>query len=189
MFLRFRRWWRLARSGEPPLNSCLLSPSPRPNSSQAHPRRVARVAKQLEREIGMLLLTDPALRAAVSPPSRERENSGSLTGIASVSEVELTSNLQLARVYVSVYADAKNRAPAMRALERLQPYVRRRCGFSLFSFSFFPSQKEVPKSKTHRPSRRKNPKTGNQNKQLEQLKQGRVCDATALRSGDPLPRR
>jgi len=82
------------------------------------------------REIGMLLLTAPALRAAVSPPSRERERAGSLAGIASVSEVELTSNLQLARVYVSVYADAENRAPAMRALERLQPYVRRRYGLS-----------------------------------------------------------
>ena len=85
----------------------------------------------------MLLLTDPALRAAVSPPSRERERAGSLAGIASVSEVELTSNLQLARVYVSVYADAENRAPAMRALERLQPYVRRRYG-SFFFFRFFP---------------------------------------------------
>lgn len=81
----------------------------------------------------MLLLTDPALRAAVSPPSRA-PRSGSLTGIASISEVELTSNLQLARVYVSVYADAENRAPAMRALERLQPYVRRRYGFFVFIF-------------------------------------------------------
>jgi len=122
-------------------SSLLMPPPPLPpprlrdslqnsTTKQAHPRRVARVAKQLEREIGMLLLTDPALRAAVSPPSRERERAGSLAGIASVSEVELTSNLQLARVYVSVYADAENRAPAMRALERLQPYVRRRYGLS-----------------------------------------------------------
>lgn len=115
-----------------PQNSLIPPPHPLP---QAHPRRVARVAKQLEREIGMLLLTDPALRAAVSPPSRERERAGSLAGIASVSEVELTANLQLARVYVSVYADAENRAPAMRALERLQPYVRRR--YRVFYSWFF----------------------------------------------------
>lgn len=74
----------------------------------------------------MLLLTDPALRAAVSPPGRAPP-SGSLTAIASVSEVELTPNLQLARVYVSVYAGSdESRARAMRSLERLQPYVRRR---------------------------------------------------------------
>ena len=151
----FHRWWRLARKNllslsttsltsrsrflslSPPHNSQHNPTTPPTPTPQAHPRRVARVAKQLEREIGMLLLTDPALRAAVSPPARERERAGSLAGIASVSEVELTANLQLARVYVSVYADAGDRGPAMRALERLQPYVRRRCGTLYYYYYYF----------------------------------------------------
>ncbi len=39
--------------------------------AQAHPRRVARVARQLEREVGTLLSTDPVRLPASTPSARD----------------------------------------------------------------------------------------------------------------------
>lgn len=72
----------------------------------------------------MLLLTDPALRAAVAPTPGHA--TGSLLALASVAGVELTPNLAMARVFVSVYAAPDARAAAMSRLTGLQGYVRRR---------------------------------------------------------------
>ena len=72
----------------------------------------------------MLLLTDPTLRAAVAPTPGAATDS--LLALASVAGVELTSNLAMARVFVSVYAAPEARDAAMKRLTGLQGYVRRR---------------------------------------------------------------
>eukprot|EP00884_Botryococcus_braunii_P005709 jgi/Botrbrau1/15139/Bobra.0149s0011.1 len=48
----------------------------------AHPRRVARVAKQIEREIGNLILTDPVLQEAVCPEKKNGGGDDALSAIA-----------------------------------------------------------------------------------------------------------
>jgi len=103
--------------------SCLLC--------RAHPRRVARVSSQIAREIGDLLSHDPVVSAAVSPERAQLGGagagaSGAVSALVSVTDVQLSPDLQFARVLVSVYSDEKGRRRAMAALSRLQPYVRAR---------------------------------------------------------------
>ncbi|KAK9818255.1 hypothetical protein WJX72_009665 [[Myrmecia] bisecta] len=91
----------------------------------AAPRRVARVAKQLGREVGNLLLTDQVLQQAVCPEKRVGMDS-TLSAIASVSDVELSGDLQVAKVYISIYSDEQGKVTAMRGLSRLEGYVRKK---------------------------------------------------------------
>jgi len=64
--------------------------------TNAHPRRVAKVAKQLEREIGNLLLFDRRLKEAVCP-ERKAGVDDVMSGMASVTEVVLSGDLQVRR--------------------------------------------------------------------------------------------
>lgn len=93
----------------------------------AHPRRVAKVAKQIEREVGNLLITDKVLQAAVCP-ERRRGFDGALSALASVTEVAISNDLQVAKVYVSLYSDDVGKAAAMEGLQRLEGYVRKHIG-------------------------------------------------------------
>ncbi|KAL4447692.1 hypothetical protein ABPG75_004911 [Micractinium tetrahymenae] len=93
----------------------------------AHPRRVAKVAKQIEREVGNLLITDKVLQAAVCP-ERRRGFDGALSALASVTEVHVTNDLQVAKVYLSIYSDDVGKAAAMEGLQRLEGYVRKHVG-------------------------------------------------------------
>lgn len=96
----------------------------------AEPRRVARVNKQLEREIGSLLLFDKVLQKAVCPEKR-RGMDAAESAIASVTEVRITSDLQVARVYISIFSDPVGKQTAMEELARLQPYVRKKIGSNM----------------------------------------------------------
>ncbi|PRW60528.1 putative ribosome-binding factor chloroplastic [Chlorella sorokiniana] len=93
----------------------------------AHPRRVAKVAKQIEREVGNLLITDKILQAAVCP-ERRRGFDGALSALASVTEVHISNDLQVAKVYLSIYSDDVGKAAAMEGLQKLEGYVRRHIG-------------------------------------------------------------
>ncbi|PSC75148.1 putative ribosome-binding factor chloroplastic [Micractinium conductrix] len=93
----------------------------------AHPRRVAKVAKQIEREVGSLLITDKVMQAAVCP-ERARGFDGALSALASVTEVQISNDLQVAKVYISLYSDDLGKAAAMEGLQRLEPYVRKHVG-------------------------------------------------------------
>ena len=73
-----------------------------PARSQAHPRRVAKVAKQIEREVGTLLISDKLLQAAVCP-ERRRGFDGALSALCSVTEVQISNDLQVAKVYLTIY--------------------------------------------------------------------------------------
>ena len=93
----------------------------------AHPRRIARVAKQIEREVGSLLIYDKVLQKAVCP-ERKRGMDGALSALASVTEVQVTNDLQVAKVYLSIYSDDVGKEAAITGLQRLEGYVRKHIG-------------------------------------------------------------
>lgn len=86
--------------------------------------------KQLEREIGSLLLFDKVLQKAICPEKR-RGMDAAESAIASVTEVRITSDLQVAKVYISIFSDPVGKQTAMEELARLQPYVRKKIGNSM----------------------------------------------------------
>ena len=65
---------------------------------QAHPRRVAKVTRQIERELGNLLVTDKLLLEVTG--SREGGNP-----LCSWSGVEVSGDLQVVKIYLSVMTD------------------------------------------------------------------------------------
>lgn len=93
----------------------------------AHPRRIARVAKQIEREVGTLIIYDKVVQDAICP-ERRRGLDGALSALASVTEVEVSNDLQVAKVFLSIYSDDAGRAAAINGLRRLEGYVRHHVG-------------------------------------------------------------
>ncbi|GAB4822381.1 hypothetical protein N2152v2_009427 [Parachlorella kessleri] len=93
----------------------------------AHPRRVAKVAKQIEREVGELLVHDKVMQQAICP-ERKAGFDTYMSAVASVTEVQLSNDLQVAKVYISVYSDDVGKAVAMQSLHRLAGYVRKHVG-------------------------------------------------------------
>lgn len=94
---------------------------------QANSRRIARVSKQIEREIGSLLISDKVVMEAVCP-ERKRGIDDGLSALASITEVDISNDLQVAKVYLSIYSDEAGKAAAMRGLQRLEGYVRKHIG-------------------------------------------------------------
>ncbi|KFM27791.1 putative ribosome-binding factor A, chloroplastic [Auxenochlorella protothecoides] len=95
-----------------------------PSLVQAHPRRIAKVAKQIEREVGSLLIHDMVLQKAICP-ERRRGIDASMSAVASVTEVQLTRDMQVARVFLSIFSDEEGKAIALQGLQGLEGYVRR----------------------------------------------------------------
>lgn len=79
-------------------------------------RRLVRLNEQFRREIAEILRRD------VRDPR---------VGDVTVTAVEVTSDLWLARVYVSVPGDDKDRAEALKGLEAASSFIRRVLGGSL----------------------------------------------------------
>ncbi len=79
-------------------------------------RRLVRLNEQFRREIAEILRRD------VRDPR---------VGDVTVTAVEVTSDLWLARVYVSVPGDDKDRAEALKGLETASSFIRRVLGGSL----------------------------------------------------------
>lgn len=93
----------------------------------AHPRRIARVEKQIEREVGALLIHDKVLQKAVCP-ERRRGMDGAVSALASVTDVKISNDLQVAKVYLSIYSDEFGRSAALGGLQQLEGYVRKHIG-------------------------------------------------------------
>ena len=93
----------------------------------ANSRRMARVSKQIEREIGALFVSDKVVQAAICPERRRGIDDG-LSALASVTEVEVSNDLQVAKVYLSIYSDESGKAAAMRGLQKIEGYVRKHIG-------------------------------------------------------------
>ena len=65
------------------------------------------------------LLDAQVIQNAICPEHRVGYDS-SLSALASVTEVQLSSDLQVAKVYLSIYSDKEGRALALKGLSRLQ---------------------------------------------------------------------
>eukprot|EP00892_Ulva_mutabilis_P007152 jgi/Ulvmu1/4809/UM020_0094.1 len=93
---------------------------------QAHPRRVAKVSKQIEREIGQIMLTDKVLMDVTQARSTDGKRGGSL---CSCSGIHVTNDLQVVKVYMSVLTDDESvKERILARLSGLSGYVRRRIG-------------------------------------------------------------
>ena len=86
--------------------------------------RSERVAAQLQREVGRLLHSDRRCRCAVRPEEMEGQEGAAITALASCTGVELSSDLSIATVSVSIMSDETGREAAWRRLRALNPHIR-----------------------------------------------------------------
>ncbi|XP_021738751.1 probable ribosome-binding factor A, chloroplastic [Chenopodium quinoa] len=93
----------------------------------ANPRRVAMVAKQIRRELSDMLLTDTNLQFAVLPEAALGADRY-LSSVTTISDVEVSADLQVVKVYVSIFGDERGREVALAGLKAKAKYVRGKLG-------------------------------------------------------------
>ncbi|OVA12845.1 Ribosome-binding factor A [Macleaya cordata] len=93
----------------------------------ANPRRVKMVAKQIQRELSDMLLTDKVLQYAILPEAALGADRY-LSSLTTVSDVEVSADLQVVKVYVSVFGDERGRELAIAGLKSKAKYVRSALG-------------------------------------------------------------
>ncbi|KAK8522165.1 hypothetical protein V6N13_115137 [Hibiscus sabdariffa] len=123
------------------LNSCSF-PVPKPTAyirlrskpttgatvkCMANPRRVKMVAKQIRRELSDMLLTDKVLQFAVLPEAALGADRY-LSSLTTISDVEVSADLQVVKVYVSVFGDERGKDIAVAGLKSKAKYVRSELG-------------------------------------------------------------
>jgi len=74
-------------------------------------RRVARVSSQIQREVSQLLMS-------------EIKDDRVGAGMVSVTDVELSNDLQHARIFVSIYGTPEAKSETMEGLKASTPFVR-----------------------------------------------------------------
>ncbi|KAF0903291.1 hypothetical protein E2562_026574 [Oryza meyeriana var. granulata] len=122
----------------PPLPRRLaVAPVPRPPSSSsaalrvvrcmAKERRVRMVAKQIQRELADMLTRDPVLQRAVLPEAALGADRY-LSSLTTIADVELSNDLQVCKVYVSVFGDERGKKVAIAGLKAKTKYVRSQIG-------------------------------------------------------------
>lgn len=85
------------------------------------------VAKQIRRELSDMLITDNILKFAVLPEASLGADSY-LSSVTTITDVEITADLQVVRVYVSVFGDERGKEVAMAGLKSKAKYVRSELG-------------------------------------------------------------
>nr|GMC82391.1 probable ribosome-binding factor A, chloroplastic [Ipomoea batatas] len=93
----------------------------------ANPRRVKMVAKQIRRELSDMLLTDKVLQYAVLPEAALGADQY-LSSLTTISDVEVSADLQVVKVYVSVFGDQRGKEVAIAGLKSKAKYVRSELG-------------------------------------------------------------
>ncbi|KAL6526023.1 hypothetical protein OROHE_015547 [Orobanche hederae] len=93
----------------------------------ANPRRVNMVAKQIRRELSNMLLTDKVLQYAVLPEAALGADLY-LSSLTTISDVEVSADLQVVKVYVSVFGDERGKEVALAGLISKAKYVRSQLG-------------------------------------------------------------
>ncbi|KAK9287407.1 hypothetical protein L1049_015827 [Liquidambar formosana] len=93
----------------------------------ANPRRVKMVAKQIRRELSDMLLTDKVLQFAVLPEAALGADRY-LSSLTTISDVEVSADLQVVKVYISVFGDERGREVAISGLKSKAKYVRSMLG-------------------------------------------------------------
>ncbi|KAG6549800.1 hypothetical protein Mapa_008781 [Marchantia paleacea] len=90
----------------------------------ARERRIKMVSQQIKREISEMLLYDKVLQAAILPESALGADMY-LTAVATISEVEMSKDLSVAKVYISIYGDERGQETALEGLKNKSGYVRK----------------------------------------------------------------
>ncbi|GLJ24257.1 hypothetical protein SUGI_0462490 [Cryptomeria japonica] len=85
------------------------------------------VAEQIRRELSDMLCRDKVLQHAVLPEAALGADMY-LTSLATISDVEVSRDLQVAKVYVSIYGDDRGQEIAMEGLKAKNKYVRSQLG-------------------------------------------------------------
>ncbi|KAL8060253.1 hypothetical protein ABFX02_02G012600 [Erythranthe guttata] len=121
----------------PPLHRVITTTSCGGNSSggggnrtiicMANPRRVKMVSKQIQRELSDMLLTDKVLQFAVLPEAALGADRY-LSSLTTISDVEVSTDLQVVKVYVSVFGDERGKEVALAGLKSKAKYVRSELG-------------------------------------------------------------
>ncbi|XP_022747876.1 probable ribosome-binding factor A, chloroplastic [Durio zibethinus] len=93
----------------------------------ANPRRVQMVAKQIRRELSDMLLTDKVLQYAVLPEASLGADRY-LSSLTTISDVKVSADLQVVKVYVSVFGDERGKDVALAGLKSKAKYVRSELG-------------------------------------------------------------
>ncbi|XP_050232429.1 probable ribosome-binding factor A, chloroplastic [Mercurialis annua] len=93
----------------------------------ANPRRVKMVAKQIQRELSDMLLTDKVLQYAILPEAALGADKY-LSSLTTISDVEVSGDLQVVKVYVSVFGDDRGKEVALAGLKAKAKYVRSELG-------------------------------------------------------------
>ncbi|KAK9905156.1 hypothetical protein M0R45_000439 [Rubus argutus] len=93
----------------------------------AKPRRVAMVAKQIQRELSDMLLTDKVLQYAILPEVSLGADRY-LSSLTTISDVEVSTDLQVVKVFVSVFGDERGKEVALAGLKSKAKYVRSALG-------------------------------------------------------------
>lgn len=93
----------------------------------ANQRRVKMVAKQIQRELSDMLLTDKVLQYAILPEASLGADRY-LSSLTTISDVEVSGDLQVVKVYVSVFGDERGKEVAIAGLKSKAKYVRSELG-------------------------------------------------------------
>ncbi|XP_009378472.2 probable ribosome-binding factor A, chloroplastic [Pyrus x bretschneideri] len=101
----------------------------RPNTIRcmANPRRVAMVAKQIRRELSDMLITDKVLQYAILPEVSLGADRF-LSSLTTISDVEVSTDLQVVKVYVSIFGDERGKEVALAGLKSKAKYIRGQLG-------------------------------------------------------------
>ncbi|KAK7352059.1 hypothetical protein VNO80_17475 [Phaseolus coccineus] len=93
----------------------------------ANPRRVQMVAKQIRRELSDMLLTDKVLQYAILPETSLGADRY-LSSLTTITDVQVSGDLQVVKVFVSVFGDERGREVAIAGLKSKAKYVRSELG-------------------------------------------------------------
>ncbi|KAK7266136.1 hypothetical protein RIF29_18776 [Crotalaria pallida] len=93
----------------------------------ANPRRVKMVAKQIQRELSHMLLTDKVLQYVVLPEASLGADRY-LSSLTTITDVQVSADLQVVKVYVSVFGDERGKDVAIAGLKSKAKYVRSELG-------------------------------------------------------------
>lgn len=85
------------------------------------------VAKQIQRELADMLTRDPVLQRAVLPEAALGADRY-LSSLTTIADVELSNDLQVCKVYVSVFGDERGKKVAIEGLKAKTKYVRSQIG-------------------------------------------------------------
>ncbi|KAE9597890.1 hypothetical protein Lal_00029602 [Lupinus albus] len=93
----------------------------------ANPRRVKMVGKQIQRELSDMLLTDKVLQYAILPEASLGADRY-LSSLTTITDVQVSTDLQVVKVYVSVFGDERGKDVAIAGLKSKAKYVRSELG-------------------------------------------------------------